>query len=64
MTENLEITKNFTVDDIHKVREYNYELTKNMSESERAAYYQNEAADFLGKAGIIPKNMGKSQKTA
>ena len=64
MTEKLEITKNFTVNDIHKVREYNYELTRNMSENERTAYYQSEAADFLSKAGIVPKNVKKPHKTA
>ena len=51
----LEISDNFTVDDIHKVREYNYEYTKNMSEEERLNYYKNQAEDFLKSAGITPK---------
>ena len=38
------ISPNFTVDDIHKIREYHYELTKDMSSQERAAFYK-EGAD-------------------
>ena len=34
------ISPNFTVDDIHKIREYHYEFTKNMSVKERAAFYK------------------------
>ncbi|MDR3244163.1 MAG: hypothetical protein LBT79_05385 [Elusimicrobiota bacterium] len=29
--EALKISPNFTIDDIHKIREYNYELRKNMT---------------------------------
>lgn len=36
----LDISSDFTVDDIHKVREYNYEMTKNMSTEERRNYYK------------------------
>ncbi|MBO7486201.1 MAG: hypothetical protein J6T84_09115 [Spirochaetaceae bacterium] len=52
----LEISDNFTVDDIHKVREYNYEHTKNMSEEERSNYYKTQAETFLKSAGIVPTN--------
>ena len=34
---NLEISNNFTIDDIHKVREANYERQKNMSDKEAIA---------------------------
>ncbi|MCL1820185.1 MAG: hypothetical protein FWG36_05975 [Oscillospiraceae bacterium] len=37
------ISLNFTVDDIHKVREYNYEITKNMSQGELRNYYKKSA---------------------
>jgi len=39
----LNISPAFTVDDIHKVREYHYELTKNMYKEERRAFYKERA---------------------
>ncbi|MCL2065522.1 MAG: hypothetical protein FWG98_14275 [Candidatus Cloacimonetes bacterium] len=36
----LKISPNFTIEDIHKIREYNYEITKNMSKEERRSYYK------------------------
>ena len=33
------LSKDFTIDDIHKLREYNYQQTKNMSVKERSEYY-------------------------
>ena len=35
----LEISPNFTVEDIHKIREYNYEMTKDMTVQEKKDYY-------------------------
>ena len=58
---NLEISDNFTVDDIHKVREYNYEMTKEMSGKERSEYYRSQAEEFLRSAGIIPKKKESKQ---
>jgi len=40
------ISPDFTVEDIHKIREYHYELTKNMSFEERAAFYREGAKEF------------------
>ena len=60
----LEISANFTVDDIHRVREYKYEHTKNMSKEDRNAYYKSQANEFLASAGIIPKNNNSSKQTA
>ena len=37
----LEISPNLTVDDLHKIREYNYEMTKNMTKKERDKYYND-----------------------
>ena len=51
MTE-LEITKDFTIDDIHKIREYNYEHIKNLPQAEQAVYYKNKAEAFLKESGI------------
>lgn len=36
----LNISPDFTVEDIHKIREYNYEMTKNMTKDERDQYYK------------------------
>lgn len=33
------LSPNFTVEDIHKLREYNYNQTKDMSRQERIDYY-------------------------
>jgi hypothetical protein len=60
MNNTLEISKNFTVDDIHKVREYNYNLTKDMSSQERDEYYKKEAEEFLKRAGIDLKQKSVS----
>lgn len=35
------ISSGFTVDDIHKIREANYERTKDMTLEEKVAYYNN-----------------------
>lgn len=37
--EKLIISPDFTVDDIHKIREENYERTKDMTMEEKIAYY-------------------------
>ena len=37
--EKLIISSNFTIEDIHKIREHNYEVTKNMTLEEKLAYY-------------------------
>ena len=44
--DNPKISPNFTVEDIHKIREYHYELTKNMPFSERAAFYREGTEEF------------------
>lgn len=33
------LSPNFTIEDIHKLREYNYHQTKDMSSQERMDYY-------------------------
>lgn len=35
------ISPDFTVEDIHKIREYNYDKTKNMTMEQRRNYYKN-----------------------
>ena len=36
----LRISPVFTLEDIHKIREYNYEMTKTMSTKEMSRYYK------------------------
>ncbi len=33
------LSPNFTIEDIHKLREYNYEMTKHITDEERMDYY-------------------------
>jgi len=35
----LDISPDFTLEDIRKIRDYHYEMTKNMTREERDAYY-------------------------
>ena len=37
--ENPKLSSDFTVEDIHKVREHNYEVTKDMTATEKQEYY-------------------------
>ena len=48
------ISKDFTIDDIHKIREYNWEQTKNLPPKEQSEYYKKKANAFLSEAGITP----------
>lgn len=34
-----EISPNFTIEDIHKIREHNYQMTLNMTRQEQMDYY-------------------------
>lgn len=51
----LKINSNFTVDDIHKVREKNYEITKNMTEQERRDYYNKRGMEVHRKIQEMKK---------
>lgn len=39
------ISSDFTIEDIHKLREYNYYLTKDMSPQERRDYYNKRGME-------------------
>jgi len=41
------ISKDFTVEDIHLIREYNREMTRDMTFDDRKAYYERGAAESL-----------------
>ena len=43
--EALTISPDFTIEDIHKLREYNYYLTKDMSPQERRDYYNKRGME-------------------
>ena len=40
------ISEDFTIDDIHKIREYHYETTKNMTKKERVKEINDKAKRF------------------
>ena len=54
------ISNHFTLEDIHKIREYNHETTKDMTFDERKAYYEQGAADVLSKIAQIKANKKNS----
>ncbi len=39
------LSPNFTIEDIHKLREYNYYYTKDMTPQERMDYYNNRGLE-------------------
>lgn len=41
------ISPDFTIEDIHKIREYHYELTKDMTTQERIDFYNEGGRAFL-----------------
>jgi hypothetical protein len=45
MTNALDISPAFTIEDIHKIRERNYELTKDMTIEEKLHYYNTPRTD-------------------
>jgi len=58
----LNISKNFTIDDIHKIREYNYEITKDMTVEEKIAYYRKSAESVQKQIDEIRKAKGITVK--
>lgn len=53
------ISPEFTIEDIHKIREYHYELTKDMTMQEKIDFY-NEGGDTFLKE--MEKRKGKKQQ--
>ena len=45
-TKKLEISPDFTVEDIHKIREHNYEITKDMTFEEEEKKYKKSSGEF------------------
>ena len=52
----LNISSDFTIDDIHKIRAYNYEKTKFMSFNERNDYYEKSAIIIRKEIDEVRKN--------
>ena len=46
-------TYDLTIDDIHEIRERNYELTKDMSTEERIAYINKKGREAAMRMGLI-----------
>ena len=72
---NAVISPKFTIEDIHKIREENYEKTKNMTMAEKIAYYNGlgkEAAkeiekrksDLLRQQGSVMNGLRDIQESA
>ena len=40
------LSPNFTIEDIHKLREYNYEMSKDITGQERMDYYNKAGRAF------------------
>lgn len=54
----LKISRSFNVDDIRRVRDHNYEITKNMSRSEVREYYKQSANAVAAEVERIRKTLG------
>lgn len=54
----LNISPNFTIDDIRAIRTYNYEMTKDMTNEERDAYYEAECKKARKRYEEILKSYG------
>ncbi len=46
-------TYDLTIDDIHEIRERNYERTKNMASSELIEYYNKKGREAALKMGLL-----------
>ena len=58
----LKISPDFTIADIHKIREYSYEMTKNMTTKERTEYYHKSSVNAKKRIDEIRgKNRSKKE---
>lgn len=55
------LSPDFTIDDIHKLREYNYYQTKDMTPQERIDYYNKRGMEVHRK--IQARKLQKNDKT-
>jgi len=54
------LSKNFTIDDIHKIRYWNHERFKNVATKERIEYYEAQAEDLIKRLGLTNITRTKS----
>ncbi len=52
-------TATLTVEEIHRIREQNYELTKNMKPEERRAYYREKSDAVQARIEQLRANRGE-----
>ena len=50
------ISPDFTIEDIHRIREYNHEVTKDLSFEERKDYYAKGAESVLSRIKKIKED--------
>lgn len=50
-------TYDLTIDDIHEIRERNYEITKNMTTKERIEYINRKGREAAVNLGLINHNI-------
>jgi len=43
----MDISPNFTLEDIRKIRDYDYEMTKDMTRAEVSAYYKQRCEEAM-----------------
>jgi len=48
-----DISPDFTIDDIHKIREYNYERLKDATHEERMEYYRQSKREFDARIEVV-----------
>ena len=60
MEPKLEISPNFTLEDIRKIRDYNYEMTKNMNTEEMVAYYRKGAEEAFKRMAELREEKKKN----
>ncbi|MCL2416685.1 MAG: hypothetical protein FWD02_01955 [Bacteroidales bacterium] len=59
----LDIGPNFTLEDIRKVRDYDYEMTKDMTREARSAYYKERGEKALKRYYKVLAEVQAEQKT-
>ena len=57
----LHISPNLTIEDIHKIREYNFEMTKNMTTEDKFSYYRNGAEKALKRMSELKEENKNNQ---
>lgn len=55
----LNISENFTIEDIHKIREYNYTITKDMTPQEKRDYYNRRGMEVHRQIQAIQRQSEK-----